>query len=175
MACAGHLDQIQHQEHLHSRLRLALWLHAAFLAPLTLPVGPDALYSPSHQLPLSFPVIRNVKFKILDAVVAQEPLHRGGGQIIPTARRVVYSAFLMVRATAEPEDLSIPKASPTPSSQPQFPSSSSPGAFPPSSVVGHPASDGAVLLCGGAGPCRLCVRRLYCPGQAQVSSTNRVG
>ncbi|XP_025773196.1 116 kDa U5 small nuclear ribonucleoprotein component [Puma concolor] len=45
--------------------------------------------------PISFPVIRNVKFKILDAVVAQEPLHRGGGQIIPTARRVVYSAFLM--------------------------------------------------------------------------------
>lgn len=42
-------------------------------------------------------MIRNVKFKILDAVIAQEPLHRGGGQIIPTARRVVYSAFLMVR------------------------------------------------------------------------------
>lgn len=40
--------------------------------------------------------IRNVKFKILDAVIAQEPLHRGGGQIIPTARRVAYSAFLMV-------------------------------------------------------------------------------
>uniref|UniRef100_A0A665UJP8 116 kDa U5 small nuclear ribonucleoprotein component n=1 Tax=Echeneis naucrates TaxID=173247 RepID=A0A665UJP8_ECHNA len=39
--------------------------------------------------------IRNVKFKILDAVIAQEPLHRGGGQVIPTARRVVYSAFLM--------------------------------------------------------------------------------
>ena len=42
--------------------------------------------------------IRNVKFKILDAVIAQEPLHRGGGQVIPTARRVVYSAFLMVRS-----------------------------------------------------------------------------
>lgn len=24
-----------------------------------------------------------------------EPLHRGGGQVIPTARRVCYSAFLM--------------------------------------------------------------------------------
>ena len=48
-----------------------------------------------HFCPSS--VIRNVKFKILDAVIAQEPLHRGGGQIIPTARRVVYSAFLMVR------------------------------------------------------------------------------
>ena len=40
--------------------------------------------------------IRNVKFKILDAVIAQESIYRGGGQIIPTARRVAYSAFLMV-------------------------------------------------------------------------------
>lgn len=39
--------------------------------------------------------IRNCKFKILDAVIANEPIHRGGGQIIPTARRVAYSAFLM--------------------------------------------------------------------------------
>ncbi|KAL5496866.1 hypothetical protein EMCRGX_G013236 [Ephydatia muelleri] len=39
--------------------------------------------------------IRNVKFKILDAVAAGEPIHRGEGQIIPTARRVAYSAFLM--------------------------------------------------------------------------------
>ncbi len=39
--------------------------------------------------------IRNVKFKILDASIAGEPLLRGGGQIIPTARRVCYSAFLM--------------------------------------------------------------------------------
>ena len=39
--------------------------------------------------------IRNVKFKILDAVISSEPLARGGGQIIPTARRVAYSAFLM--------------------------------------------------------------------------------
>ena len=38
-----------------------------------------------------------MKFKILDAVIAQEPIHRGGGQIIPTARRVAYSAFLMVK------------------------------------------------------------------------------
>uniref|UniRef100_A0A2K5HV60 116 kDa U5 small nuclear ribonucleoprotein component n=1 Tax=Colobus angolensis palliatus TaxID=336983 RepID=A0A2K5HV60_COLAP len=49
----------------------------------------------TREGPLCDELIRNVKFKILDAVVAQEPLHRGGGQIIPTARRVVYSAFLM--------------------------------------------------------------------------------
>jgi 116 kDa U5 small nuclear ribonucleoprotein component len=45
--------------------------------------------------PLCDEPIRNAKFKILDAIVTGEPLHRGGGQIIPTARRVVYSSFLM--------------------------------------------------------------------------------
>lgn len=39
--------------------------------------------------------IRNCKFKILDAMIADEPIYRGGGQIIPTSRRVAYSAFLM--------------------------------------------------------------------------------
>lgn len=42
-----------------------------------------------------FLAIRNCKFKILDAVVANESIYRGGGQIIPTSRRVAYSAFLM--------------------------------------------------------------------------------
>ena len=45
--------------------------------------------------PLCDEPIRNVKFKVLDATIAPEPIHRGGGQIIPTARRVAYSAFLM--------------------------------------------------------------------------------
>ncbi|RZF47169.1 hypothetical protein LSTR_LSTR004878 [Laodelphax striatellus] len=49
----------------------------------------------TREGPLCEEPIRNVKFKILDAVIAQEPLHRGGGQMIPTARRVAYSAFLM--------------------------------------------------------------------------------
>jgi len=49
----------------------------------------------TREGPLCEEPIRNVKFKILDAIIAQEPLHRGGGQIIPTARRVAYSAFLM--------------------------------------------------------------------------------
>jgi hypothetical protein len=43
------------------------------------------------------PAMRNVKFRILDASLAQEPIFRGGGQIVPTARRVCYSSFLMVR------------------------------------------------------------------------------
>jgi len=49
----------------------------------------------TREGPLCDEPIRNVKFKILDAVVAPEPINRGGGQIIPTARRVAYSAFLM--------------------------------------------------------------------------------
>jgi 116 kDa U5 small nuclear ribonucleoprotein component len=49
----------------------------------------------AREGPLCDEPIRNVKFKILNANIAPEPLHRGGGQIIPTARRVVYSAFLM--------------------------------------------------------------------------------
>ncbi|XP_008812731.1 110 kDa U5 small nuclear ribonucleoprotein component CLO-like [Phoenix dactylifera] len=49
----------------------------------------------AREGPLCDEPIRNVKFKILNASIAAEPLHRGGGQIIPTARRVVYSSFLM--------------------------------------------------------------------------------
>jgi hypothetical protein len=48
------------------------------------------------------PAMRNVKFRILDASLAQEPIFRGGGQIVPTARRVCYSSFLMVRAFLAP-------------------------------------------------------------------------
>ncbi|KAH8998757.1 Calreticulin family-domain-containing protein [Lactarius hatsudake] len=46
----------------------------------------------AREGPLS---MRNVKFRILDASLAQEPIFRGGGQIVPTARRVCYSSFLM--------------------------------------------------------------------------------
>ncbi|KAB1995875.1 hypothetical protein ES319_D13G191500v1 [Gossypium barbadense] len=49
----------------------------------------------AREGPLCDEPIRNVKFKIVDARIASEPLHRGSGQIIPTARRVAYSAFLM--------------------------------------------------------------------------------
>ena len=49
----------------------------------------------SREGPLCDEPMRNVKFKVLDATIAPEPIHRGGGQIIPTARRVAYSAFLM--------------------------------------------------------------------------------
>ncbi len=49
----------------------------------------------TREGPLCDEPIRNVKFKILDAAIAPEPINRGGGQIIPTSRRVAYSAFLM--------------------------------------------------------------------------------
>uniref|UniRef100_T1IZK0 Elongation factor EFG domain-containing protein n=1 Tax=Strigamia maritima TaxID=126957 RepID=T1IZK0_STRMM len=49
----------------------------------------------TRQGPLCEEPIRNVKFKILDAVIANEPIHRSRVQIIPTARRVAHSAFLM--------------------------------------------------------------------------------
>eukprot|EP00741_Cyanophora_paradoxa_P015747 tig00020904_g15202.t1 len=49
----------------------------------------------TREGPLCDEPIRNVKFKILDATIASEPILRGGGQMIPTARRVAYSAFLM--------------------------------------------------------------------------------
>jgi U5 small nuclear ribonucleoprotein component len=47
--------------------------------------------------PLCDEPIRNCKFKILEADIALEPIHRGGGQIIPTARRNSYSSFLMAQ------------------------------------------------------------------------------
>ena len=45
----------------------------------------------TREGPLCDEPIRNVKFKILDASVDAAPIHRGGGQMIPTARRVAYS------------------------------------------------------------------------------------
>lgn len=42
--------------------------------------------------------MRAIRFNILDVVLHADAIHRGGGQIIPTARRVVYAAAL----TAEP-------------------------------------------------------------------------
>jgi U5 small nuclear ribonucleoprotein component len=49
----------------------------------------------AREGPLCDEPIRNVKFRVLDANVASEAIYRGGGQIIPTARRAVYSSFLM--------------------------------------------------------------------------------
>jgi len=42
--------------------------------------------------------MRGIRFNVLDVVLHADTIHRGGGQIIPTARRVLYAAEL----TAEP-------------------------------------------------------------------------
>lgn len=49
----------------------------------------------TREGPLCDEPMRNVKFKILGATISDDPIYRGSGQIIPTARRVVYSSFLM--------------------------------------------------------------------------------
>ena len=49
----------------------------------------------TREGPLCEEPIRNVKFKITDVELASEAIYRGGGQIIPTARRACYSSFLL--------------------------------------------------------------------------------
>jgi len=48
----------------------------------------------TREGPLCEEPVRGTKIKILDAVLADKPIHRGGGQIIPTARRTVHSSIL---------------------------------------------------------------------------------
>lgn len=49
----------------------------------------------TREGPLCDEPVRNVKFKILGAELAAESINRSRGHIIPTARRVAYSAFLL--------------------------------------------------------------------------------
>src|SRR5690606_34215309 len=51
----------------------------------------------TREGPLCDEPIRNVKFRLVDAIIASEKLQRGSGQIIPTARKVCYSSFLMAQ------------------------------------------------------------------------------
>jgi len=44
--------------------------------------------------PLCEEPIRSTQIKLLNVSLADQPIHRGGGQIIPTARRTVHSAIL---------------------------------------------------------------------------------
>ncbi|KAN0040587.1 hypothetical protein ACTA71_008924 [Dictyostelium dimigraforme] len=45
--------------------------------------------------PLVDEPIRNVKFKLLDATIASEPIQRSSGHIVPAARSVTHSSFLV--------------------------------------------------------------------------------
>ncbi|KAI9695648.1 MAG: hypothetical protein M1820_008495 [Bogoriella megaspora] len=49
----------------------------------------------TREGPLCEEPIRNTNFRLTDLELAQEAIFRGGGQIIPTARRSAYSSFLM--------------------------------------------------------------------------------
>jgi U5 small nuclear ribonucleoprotein component len=48
----------------------------------------------TREGPLCEEPVRGTKIKILDATLADKPMYRGGGQIIPTTRRVVHSSLL---------------------------------------------------------------------------------
>jgi 116 kDa U5 small nuclear ribonucleoprotein component len=45
--------------------------------------------------PLCDEPMRSCKFKVVDATLAADAIYRGAGQIIPAARRAMYSAFLV--------------------------------------------------------------------------------
>ncbi|KAJ5677435.1 uncharacterized protein N7477_003068 [Penicillium maclennaniae] len=49
----------------------------------------------TREGPLCEEPIRNTKFRLTDVSLSDQAIYRGGGQIIPTARRAVYSSFLM--------------------------------------------------------------------------------
>ena len=51
----------------------------------------------SREGPLCDEPVRMTKYKLLDVKLAEMPLQRGGGQVIPTARRVCNAAFLTAR------------------------------------------------------------------------------
>eukprot|EP00538_Stauroneis_constricta_P000158 CAMPEP_0119551688 /NCGR_PEP_ID=MMETSP1352-20130426/4873_1 /TAXON_ID=265584 /ORGANISM="Stauroneis constricta, Strain CCMP1120" /LENGTH=1046 /DNA_ID=CAMNT_0007597789 /DNA_START=65 /DNA_END=3205 /DNA_ORIENTATION=+ len=48
----------------------------------------------TREGPLCEEPVRATKLKILDVTLADKPIHRGGGQIIPAARRTVHSSLL---------------------------------------------------------------------------------
>ena len=45
--------------------------------------------------PVAEEPMRSVRFNIMDVTLHADAIHRGGGQIIPTARRVLYAAMLL--------------------------------------------------------------------------------
>lgn len=53
----------------------------------------------SKQGPLCDEQMRGVKFSLLDVVLHADAIHRGMGQIMPTARRVCFAAFLTASPT----------------------------------------------------------------------------
>jgi U5 small nuclear ribonucleoprotein component len=53
---------------------------------MTVPTHPQGFQWGTREGPLCDEPIRNVKFKITDALIADEPLQRGGGQVRTLSR-----------------------------------------------------------------------------------------
>jgi elongation factor 2 len=57
----------------------------------------------SREGPIGEEPMRAIRFNILDVTLHADAIHRGGGQVIPTARRVLYAATLLAEpALLEP-------------------------------------------------------------------------
>ncbi|KAI5781446.1 elongation factor 2 [Geopyxis carbonaria] len=57
----------------------------------------------TREGPIAEEPMRSVRFNIMDVTLHADAIHRGGGQIIPTARRVLYAATLLAEpALLEP-------------------------------------------------------------------------
>jgi elongation factor 2 len=49
----------------------------------------------TREGPVAEEPMRSIRFNILDVTLHADAIHRGGGQVIPTARRVIYAATLL--------------------------------------------------------------------------------
>jgi elongation factor 2 len=49
----------------------------------------------TREGPIAEEPMRSIRFNILDVTLHADAIHRGGGQVIPTARRVLYAATLL--------------------------------------------------------------------------------
>ncbi|KIY00530.1 elongation factor 2, partial [Fonsecaea multimorphosa CBS 102226] len=49
----------------------------------------------TREGPIAEEAMRSIRFNIMDVTLHADAIHRGGGQIIPTARRVLYAATLL--------------------------------------------------------------------------------
>jgi elongation factor 2 len=57
----------------------------------------------TREGPVSEEPMRSIRFNVMDVTLHADAIHRGGGQIIPTARRVLYAATLLAEpALLEP-------------------------------------------------------------------------
>jgi elongation factor 2 len=57
----------------------------------------------TREGPIAEEPMRSIRFNILDVTLHADAIHRGGGQLIPTARRVLYAAALLAEpALQEP-------------------------------------------------------------------------